>query len=493
MKRKEKLLLAGLAVFSISVYLITSALGEGPGFPLDDSWIHQTYARNLAQTGQWAFVPGVPSAGATSLLWVILLAPGHLLGLSPFLWTFLLGGIVLWALSLTAWRAADLLLPSKRRWPMLVAIFILFEWHLVWAAVSGMETLLFAWLVAGLLTRLLSLPKSGLPAGNFWWLSGGLVGLASLTRPEGLTLLAPLLLAALIYMQESGRRVAALAQSLAAFAAVFLPFLLFNLNLSGNLWPNTFYAKQAEYAVLLEQPILNRLIGQFGLPLVGAGLLLLPAFFFLIYRARLDRRWSVLLCAAWAVGFLGVYALRLAVTFQHGRYAIPMMPIYFILALAGLAEWLRLNDRSLLPRISSRVWLFAILALQIAFWGRGARAYRQDVAFIEQEMVAAAHWVKENTFSNSLIAAHDIGALGYFAERPLLDLAGLISPDVIPFLRDEDRLAEYLDVEGAEYLMTFPDWYPQLSAQAQIIYRSDGIASQENGIENMAIYLWRRP
>lgn len=493
MKRKEKFLLAGLAAFSISVYLVTSALGDGPGFPLDDSWIHQTYARNLAQTGQWAFVPGVPSAGATSFLWVILLAPGHLLGLAPFLWTFLLGGILLWALSLTAWRVADLLLPSERGWPMIAAIFILFEWHLVWAAVSGMETLLFAWLVASLLTRLLLLPTAGLLTKNFWWFSGGLVGLASLTRPEGLTLLGPLLLAALIYMQESGRRVVALAQSLASFAAVFFPLLLFNLNLSGSLWPNTFYAKQAEYAVLLEQPILSRLVGQFSLPLVGAGILLLPAFFFLIYRAVLGRRWAVLLCAAWAVGFLGIYALRLPVTFQHGRYAMPMMPIYFILALAGLAEWLRLNDKSLLPRIISRVWLFSLLAVLLAFWVGGVRAYLQDVAFIEQGMVAAAHWVKENTSSDSLIAAHDIGALGYFSQRPLLDLAGLISPDVIPFLRDEERLAEYMDAEGAEYLMTFPDWYPQLSAQAQIVYHSNASASQEDGIENMAIYFWRQP
>jgi len=31
---------------------------------------------------------------------------------------------------------------------------------------------------------------------------------------------------------------------------------------------------------------------------------------------------------------------------------------------------------------------------------------------------------------DDLIAAHDIGAIGYFAPRPILDLAGLISPDV---------------------------------------------------------------
>ena len=63
-----------------------------------------------------------------------------------------------------------------------------------------------------------------------------------------------------------------------------------------------------------------------------------------------------------------------------------------------------------------------------------------------------------------LIAAHDIGAIGYFARRPILDLAGLISPEVIPFIRDEAKLDEWIRAKGAQYLVTFPDWYPQLSS-----------------------------
>ena len=59
-------LLSGLTV-ALAMVVLYVATGGG-GFPLDDSWIHQTYARNLAQTGQWAFVPGVPSAASTSFM-----------------------------------------------------------------------------------------------------------------------------------------------------------------------------------------------------------------------------------------------------------------------------------------------------------------------------------------------------------------------------------------------------------------------------------------
>ncbi len=51
-------------------------------------------------------------------------------------------------------------------------------------------------------------------------------------------------------------------------------------------------------------------------------------------------------------------------------------------------------------------------------------------------------WVHAHTDSADLIAAHDIGALGYFGGRPILDLAGLVNPEVIPFIRDQEKLPD---------------------------------------------------
>ena len=76
-----------------------SAANGGPGFPLDDGWIHQTYARNLARNGRLEFIPGIVSSGSTSPLWTILLAVGYLLRLPYLLWAYLLGGLSLWLLA----------------------------------------------------------------------------------------------------------------------------------------------------------------------------------------------------------------------------------------------------------------------------------------------------------------------------------------------------------------------------------------------------------
>jgi hypothetical protein len=54
--RNVLVLLAGIAS-SLVVYLLAYEFACCIGFPLDDSWIHQSYARNLALPGEWSFLP----------------------------------------------------------------------------------------------------------------------------------------------------------------------------------------------------------------------------------------------------------------------------------------------------------------------------------------------------------------------------------------------------------------------------------------------------
>mgnify|MGYP003337518557 CR=1 FL=1 len=83
------------ALLGIGNFLAVSAMTYRVGFPLDDAWIHLTYARNFALHGEWAFRLGEHSAGSTSPLWTALLAIGFLIRLSPYIWTFFLGWVIL--------------------------------------------------------------------------------------------------------------------------------------------------------------------------------------------------------------------------------------------------------------------------------------------------------------------------------------------------------------------------------------------------------------
>ncbi|MCL4258204.1 MAG: hypothetical protein KJZ53_06730 [Anaerolineales bacterium] len=477
---KQRVFLLGvLAALSMAGYALYSNLQAGPGFPLDDAWIHLTYARNLAQHGEWAFIPGQPSSAATSVVWVLLLAPGAWLGTAPTLWPWVLGWLSLWALGLLAAAAFGRLAPQQARWAPWVAALLVIEYHLVWAALSGMETALFAALC-------LAAPCVALRPAPHALAAGALAGLAMLVRPEGLTLLAPLAVSLLL---ASRNKLAGLAQLLAGFMLFLIPYLAFNHSLSGTWWPNTLYAKQAEYAALLAQPLWLRWAGQAAAPLTGLGLLALPGFVFFVVHA-IQRRASLRLAwVAWVLGFLLLFALRLPAVYQYGRYAMPVLPVYLVLGAVGTAEALaRLHNTAWQRRLAA-AWVAAAALVALAFYVLGARAYQRDVAFIQTQMVASAQWVAAHTPADARLAAHDIGALGYFAPRPLVDLAGLVSPEVVPFMQDEARLAAYLDAAGVQYLVAFPGWYSQLPQGRELLHQAPAYLD-EAGLGRMGVYRW---
>lgn len=487
---RQWVLFALVAAAALAGFLIASSRVYGLGFPLDDAWIHQTYARNLALRGEWAFIPGQPSAGSTAPLWSVLLALGYLVRLAPYAWSYLLGGLSLLGMAWAGERFFQVCEPGASPRIPWVGLFLLGEWHLVWAAVSGMETLLMAFLI------LLVLWQAAQARGRAWGWVGLMIGLSVWVRPDGITLLGPAGLTLLLVEGSWRNRLRGAAWLSLGAAALFVPYLLFNWLVQGSIWPNTFYAKQAEYAVQRQIPLFTRFLNEVKLPLIGSGALLLPGAAAFAWKAWQERRWAALSALVWFLGYALLYALRLPVTYQYGRYFIPAMPVYFVSGVAGtlwLAGRLRTRQSSggRIPWLLARVWLISAGLVWLAFYGIGATRYAQDVAIIETEMVASARWIEANTPADALVAAHDIGALGYFGQRRILDLAGLVSPEVIPFIRDEKRISGWLDQEGADYLVVLDGWYAYLPQSRQEAWQSEGDYSRKLGGNPMKIYFWK--
>jgi hypothetical protein len=465
-------------------FLITSRVTYGFGYPLDDAWIHQTYARNLAGNFKWAFLPDMPSGGSTSPLWTVLIAIGYGLRIPPFVWTIFLGISCLIGL---AWLAERLFRQSRITPAValpLMGIFIAGEWHLVWAATSGMETVLLALLIVFFFYLMCRENVN-------WLLAGAIIGLSVWVRPDAMTLLGPGLFIAVFQKATLKSKAHSTLRLIAGIILLFLPYLLFNYMLAGTIWPNTFYAKQAEYAILRNQGLIRRYFSIFILPMIGPGILLLPGWIFYAVKGIKEKNVFRIAMILWWLGYTLIYALLLPVTYQHGRYLMPAMPIYFIAGLVGafeLSEKLGASTRVRL--VVQRSWFLSIVGVWVAFQILGAISYADDVAIIETEMVSTARWIANNTDPDALVAAHDIGALGYFGQRNLLDLAGLISPEVIPFIRDETQLSAFLNQEHANYLMTFPDWYPDLVSEGIPIYQSSGKFSPAADGENMEVLRW---
>ena len=479
---RDLAILAAAVTLGACIYLLTSWFTYRIGFPLDDSWIHLTYARNLALHGQWAFQLGHPSAGSTAPFWTFLLALGFWLGLAPYFWTYLLGGLTLFGLAALSEQTARRMLPAYNPRLPWIGLFFAAEWHFLWASMSGMETLLHALLVTAVLAALMT--------GSRRYLTFGLLtGLSVWVRPDGLTLIAPVALTIFLVEKSATQKGRALVLYFIGFGSLFVPYLLFNLWLSGTPMPNTFYAKQMEYAAWQAQPLLNRLTELLVQLSIGPGAILFPGVAAMIILAVRRKSWPVIASMLWCGGYLLLYILRLPV-YQHGRYLMPAMPSFFLFGLLALLEFQKSDLFRRLQWAVKTFWLISLVFVTLLFVGLGAQSYGNDVGLIESEMVVTAKWVAQNLPPDAVIAAHDIGALGYFDDHQLIDLAGLVSPEVIPFMRDESQLAVFLNQRKANYLIAFPAFYPDLTRGLQPVFVSGGKFAPAIQEKNMAVYDW---
>lgn len=192
---------------------------------LDDSMITLSYARTLAEHGQWGMVPGLTSNSATSVLNVLLLAAiivgiGHPVVSVGILLMATMAAMAWW----TTRIAEDAHLPI-RVFPTAVVGLLLVNPVLV--STIGLETYLGMALLIGVARYALA-DRPGL--------TGVMTGLVSLARPD-LVVFALMILFGL----RSARRCAA--RSAATAVAVALPWYAFSWWALGSAIPDTFVFK----------------------------------------------------------------------------------------------------------------------------------------------------------------------------------------------------------------------------------------------------------
>ena len=482
---KRFLWLSFIVFVNQSLWIFLSYKKFRIGFPLDDAWIHQTYARNFVENFRWEYSSGIASGGSTSPLWTVLLMPGYFIKNNFYLiWTFFLGMVIT---IVSAYIFEDIIRLinknyQKFNFPIFGFIFAL-EWHFVWAANSGMETMLFILFILIAIYLILS--------GKIYNISFAiLLGLLLWVRPDAISFVGVYLSICFFNIIRDKKFEKKILLTIGILILSILLFMGFNKIVAGTILPNTFYAKQAEYSVLYEIAFFKRLFRIMLVPITGIGAILIPGFVYQLFRVVKDKDFKLAAIVLWFFGYMLLFAMRLPVTYQHGRYFIPLIPIYLLFGISG---YLSIKNEKLtkISRIFIKSWEISAISILLIFLALGANAYSQDVAIIESEMVDTALWVNSNIPKTSIIAAHDIGALGYFCDFDLIDLAGLISPEVIPFISDEEKLESFLYSKKVEYIVVFPNWYSNLVDRKKVVYQGINSFSSQAGGENMTVYKWK--
>ena len=401
----------------------------------DDTFIHLQFAKHLLRGAGFSFNAGEPTYGATSPLWVLLIAatgaavpgsaatPADAASTPALAWiakawglACLLGAIVLiYRLGRTlGWSPRQALLP-----PFLLAAN---AWVARWTG-SGMETPLAILLVVASLDALARTLLQNRSA----WPAGILLGLAFLARPE-CALLAFIAAIAVGANRTTRRRLLGILGGALLTAG---PWLLLAWTWFHRILPNTSAAKAGsfgdlELATAALRTSLRILLATDALPIGLAVLGLALAGPEALRKQPPERRAFWIAVSAWPLALL--FGLAMGGVQVVSRYLLPTLPSLALLGTASMAwgtGWLR-------PPVRSLAWaaLIVLYLSQSAFLTiryNVPHAVRHT-AGLKSSLAGYGVWARRETAPATLFALPDIGAFGYYADRPVLDLFGLTTP-----------------------------------------------------------------
>jgi hypothetical protein len=461
---------AGQKKYGLIIYLFLTTIVIFVAFShwgYDDPYITYRYAVNISHGLGFVYNPAERVLSTTTPLFTLILA---LLGL---FWTDLphlailigsfslaLGGLFLWDLAQTwqtpmvGWTAL-LLYPL---FPMIVSTL-------------GSETPLYLAFCLG---------TFAFYARKRYLLVAVFVSLAILARPDGI-LIAFILPAHFLLLERRSIPW----RTLILFLALTMPWFVFSWIYFGSPFPATLAVKQHQGAMAISQRFapgfLTLLESYAKWPYYLEAGLAVIGILFMVWRGR---AWSLFLI--WTITyFLAFSALGVSSYFW---YYPPLLPGFVVLIGLGINFILKIFDITQTQPINndeehmhsslvfgrkrrsyfiiSNFLIGAILLLFASAQGQYLWNMRQHPDTRIRIYPAIGEWLLNQSPTNASVATLEVGLIGYYSHRRMIDFAGLIEPQV------SDRLSTNTTYEDAalwavenfhpDYLVLHQNLFPRL-------------------------------
>jgi hypothetical protein len=440
------------------------------GWAYDDPFITYRYAENLSRGLGLVYNPGEVRLSTTTPLFALLLAVLHpvwsdLHGLAVFIGTLslALGGLFL----------CDLLdSPGLRftRWAGLL-FYPLFP---LAASTLSSETPLYLALCLGAFASYRR---------RHFHLAALSAGLAALTRPDAVLVAVVLGLHYLwSHPPQKGERRGMLAnlpwQAMLIYLGIGLSWLVFAWVTYGSPIPLTLSAKQQQATVVGSQTFLPGVLtiaGWYASWLYQLqALIALPGLVYGLIRLPV-LRWL----AAWTVLYFTSYSL-LGVNRYFWYYA-PLVPL-FVLAFGCGLDGFSLLLKTLLHKVQANEvvttiktifrWLPGLVMMMLLLVQVGKlwnMHLKPDARYPIYR--AAGEWLRENSPPDASVGTIEVGIIGYYAQRTMVDFAGLIQPDIARLLGTSGSYADTASLAfkffHIDYLILHQGMFPDLEAEVR--------------------------
>ena len=382
----------------------------------DDPYITYRYAANVASGQGFVYNPGLKVLSTTAPLYALLLVPAAVIGLDLPLVSNLIcclsigvGGLAIWRLGLSwddplaGFVGAIFYMLSPFQMPTMGAETSFVLALVLWAFVAA--------------------------SGAHWRTVAMLLGLATVARAD--TVLAGLVIALILVAGRVrlGRSTwCSLPWSAAAIYALLLaPWLIFAQAYYGSPIPVTLAAKRHQMQIVgsrsFGQGLIDRAISLWNLPTYR--LLLILALVGVVYS--LLRRRSALGVLGW-VALYGLAYTLLGVTSYFWYYS-PIFLGLIIAAALGVSAVSAVAQRLIRLRTAGGVGLaLAAIILVAELLDLASLSLRPDSRLVIYHEIG--DWLAQNTLVESTVGTLEVGIIGYYSRRPIIDFAGLIQPEV---------------------------------------------------------------
>ncbi|MBK8982420.1 MAG: hypothetical protein IPM38_08925 [Ignavibacteria bacterium] len=470
-------------LLSITIYLLFEFIyTDGKmGVPLDDTWIHFRFADNFVNGYFFHYNPGEPTAGTTSPLYVIILGITSLLIPDFIINSVFLSGlfyiftcIIVYKISLLIFQNSNFKFNDSipayltpQILSLLVSLLTVFAGRFAWAAMSGMETTLFTFFtLAGVYLHLKDLRSK-----TFSVLPTLMFALSSVLRPEGMLIYSIYTFGIMLnFIKDKAFRanISKFTFSVLIFLIIALPYFIFSYNISGHFFPNTFRGQGGGFSLIPNFHYLRE-VGYFFLRdnfITGILFFGFIFYYFKNYRTYFSNFKYLNLIALWAI-FLPLISSVLIPNWRHHvRYSMPLIPFVNIVAVYTLAVVFQKQYFHKFTDYfrSKKLTPVVIILISFIYYIVYAVALGKNVDNINSQQVKLAGWVQQNVGRNETIAINDIGAITFLSNNRIIDLAGLITPEILRYRTytwddNLDSTNYLLKKNDVTYIIIYDHWF----------------------------------
>ncbi len=484
-------------ILSFYFYLSYSSLsGNTFMYPIDDAYIHLALARNFAETGIWGVNPDSFDSASSSILYTLIL--------SGFIKVF--GDNIYYPLIINVFSGYAAVYYVYRYFrdfygksELILGLALLIPYcQLCYMVLIGMEQTLHILLTVMMIYYLQKNVRSGFAKSDVLKLFFVSI-LFGAIRFESMFFIS--ILAFLLVLRKQWRI------GLMVLFAGFLPIIvfgIFSINNGGYFFPNSLLMKgnypESNFFMSIWSILRKGIFQNISFYKLFLAPIVIVATY-LVYKYK-EKGWEKLLhneiVVITVMGTVVLHSLFAVIRFRYESYLLAAVLLIITPVVTEFAKRTNVKNNFSLYRNIVLASFSLVLAYGLYSLAFNYKVIKYASKNIEEQQVEMARLLS-HFYQGQKIVANDIGAISYFSNVRIFDIAGLASTNVAGFYLENKHLdpatldkryhtfmSDYINKNNYRIAIIYPKWFPDGVPSSWIPVASWTI-QQKTGVANTTV------